>query len=93
MEVRGTRGEDEGEAPREAGRRHRSAIVLAVAVATYVVGRTGASLTLLVLFGLALAAVLYIHLAGRGDDRFAAFYAGVIGTGAALVAGLVGGWA
>ena len=83
----------EGGVPREARLTHRSGIVLAVAVATYFIGRMGAPLLLLTLFGLAVAAALYAHLAGRGDDRLAAFYAAVTGIGAALVAGLLDGWA
>ena len=68
---------------------HRLRIVLAVAGASYFVGRMGASLPTLALFGAAVALALYAHLSGRGDNRFAAVYAGLMGTGAALVAGLL----
>ena len=68
---------------------HRSGIVLAVAVATYAVGRAGASWPVLALFAAAVAASLFAHLAGRGGDRFAALYVATMGIGAASVAGLL----
>jgi hypothetical protein len=63
--------------------------VLIIAVATYAVGRAGATFPLLGVFALAVSTSLYVHLAGRGDDRFAAVYAATMGIGAAIVAGLL----
>ena len=67
----------------------RPAIVIFVALASYGVGRAGASVATLALFGLAVALTLGVHLVGRGNDRFALFYAGMMGLGAAAVAGLI----
>lgn len=68
---------------------HRSMIVFAVALATYAVGRAGASLPMLTLFAAVVAVSLFAHLVGRGDDRFAALYATTMAIGAAGVAGLI----
>ena len=68
---------------------HRSMIVLAVALATYAVGRAGASWPMLALFGACVAVSLFVRLAGRGDDRFAVRHSATMGLGAAIVAGLL----
>ena len=68
---------------------HRATIVLAVALATYAIGRAGASWPMLALFAAAVTVSLFAHLAGRGGDRFAALYAATMGVGAAIVAGLI----
>jgi hypothetical protein len=68
---------------------HRSLIVLAVAVATYALGRSGASNVLLALFAIGVAVTLFLHLRGRGDDRFAAAYSVLMGVAAGLLARLL----
>lgn len=68
---------------------HRSVIVFVVALASYAVGRMGASPGVIVLFGLVVASTLSAYLFGRGNDRFALVYASVMGLAAATIAGLV----
>ena len=69
--------------------RHRSMIVLAVALPTYAVARASASLPMLALFAAVVAVSLFAYLVGRGDDRFAALYSAAMGIGAAGIAGLL----